>query len=422
MAENEVPLEPHRWASVYNLLEKKTALSRPDFEPGDDNKEFLHSCNALVIGAGGLGCEILKDLALTGFKRITVIDMDTIDVSNLNRQFLFTGEDVGKSKAVVAAQFINERVEGCHVEPYFGKIQDKDADFYADFDIVIAGLDSIQARRWLNGMLCQLAQEGSIIPLVDGGSEGFNGQSRVILPTVNACFECAIETITPQVTFPFCTISVNPRLPEHCIEFAIHEFPKHHDNRKADGDIDADVAWLYDFAERRAGEFGIEGVTERLTLGVLKNIIPAVASTNAIIAASCVNEALKLVTNAAYLLDNYMQYSGTQGTYAFTFQYGRNERCVACSDSAKVRDYPIDPATTLEQFMERLAEDPLYQFKRPGITTARCPIYLRIMQHTHDNLRKPMRELVEHNEQVSITDPCLPDGMVVTLQIQYPDE
>lgn len=101
--------------------------------------------------------------------------LDTIDVSNLNRQFLFRQSDVGKSKAEVAAKFVERRVKGVSITPHNCKIQDKDEDFYMQFNIVVCGLDSIEARRWINSLLVNMVDEDNIDsckPLIDGGTEG----------------------------------------------------------------------------------------------------------------------------------------------------------------------------------------------------------------------------------------------------------
>lgn len=100
---------------------------------------------------------------------------DTIDISNLNRQFLFRQADIGKPKAEVAAAFVQKRVKGVNITPYVGKIQDKDEDYYMQFNIVVCGLDSIEARRWINSTLISMVDEddpSSLKPLVDGGTEG----------------------------------------------------------------------------------------------------------------------------------------------------------------------------------------------------------------------------------------------------------
>lgn len=101
---------PRKWQNLRKLLERSGPFSHPDFEPSPEILEFIMKCcKILVVGAGGLGCELLKDLALMGFRKIHVVDMDTIELSNLNRQFLFRKADIGLSKAKCAVDFVNKR-------------------------------------------------------------------------------------------------------------------------------------------------------------------------------------------------------------------------------------------------------------------------------------------------------------------------
>lgn len=167
----------------------------------------------LVIGAGGIGCELIKNLALLKVGQLTIVDLDTVDVSNLNRQFLFRKEHVGKPKAEVAAEAARKLNPGVLVEFMCDNIKNFDQSFVARFDVVMSALDNIDARRYLN-RLCLLAN----CPLIEAGSTGYIGQSRVILRDKSECYECQKKE-APKV-YPVCTIRSAPSTPIHCIQWA----------------------------------------------------------------------------------------------------------------------------------------------------------------------------------------------------------
>lgn len=415
--------------SVIPLLENIGPFNEfPDSYNFEDSVKSLKNAKVLVIGAGGLGCEILKNLALTGFKNIDVIDMDTIDISNLNRQFLFREIDIGKSKAEVAALFIMKRLkdEDLRVTPYFGRIQDKSLDYYKQFDVVICGLDSVEARRWINATLVSMVDEelNNLIPLIDGGTEGFRGQSRVILPGMTSCYECTLDLISPKSTYPVCTIANTPRLPEHCIEWArVLEWSKEFGDLKFDSDNPKHIKWTYDAALRRAKLFNIEGVTQLLTLGVVKNIIPSTASTNAIIASSCCNEAFKLITNSNPILNNYMMYSGDDSIFTYTYSHSKKPNCPVCGNSPKVSN--ALNWWTLQKFIEEISILLEVQMKQPSLATNNKHLYLRspqmLEEYTRPNLGKKLSSLIEDGEEVLVTDPSLPISLRLIVHFSGPE-
>lgn len=358
-----------------------------------------------------------------------VIDLDSIDVTNLNRQFLFRQKDVGSSKADVAAAFINERCPWMKVTAHHGMIQDKSPSFYASFNCIISGLDNVEARRWLNATVCGLVdfdEDGdpdpsTIIPLIDGGSEGFSGQTRVILPRITSCFECSLDAFPPQKSYPLCTIAETPRRPEHCIAYAsVLLWPKQFPNKKLDTDSPDDMKWVYERAKERADKYNITGVTYMHTMGVVKNIIPAVASTNAIIAAACVNEAVKLLTFCSQSLNTYMMYRGATGVYSHTFVYEQKEDCPVCT--ASVRKMTLSRTVTLNELIQTLCDGNL-RLTSPSLTTGEGKtLYMSkppaLEKATRPNLDKALSVLIDSGEEIAVTDPIM-ENINLTLSIQF---
>lgn len=165
-----------------------------------------------------------------------------------------------------------------------------------------------------------------------------------------------------------------------------------------------------------------------MTQGVVKNIIPAIASTNAIIAASCCNEAFKLATSTNPCLgmpgtNNYMMYSGDEGIYTYTFEHLKKPDCPVCGNLPK--NMAINPNTTLQELIEKLAEWPeayvfqpyetfntltLYsQLKKPTIRSEARSLYYQsppsLEEQTRPNLGKKLAELLSDGEEIAVSDP-----------------
>jgi ubiquitin-activating enzyme E1 C len=411
MAEGEA--KEDKLSSIRGLLTRPSPFALSAFQPSEEVLEFVQNeVRVLVVGAGGLGCELLKDLALSGFTDIEVIDMDSIDISNLNRQFLFRKKDTGRPKSVVAAEFIQKRCKGVKVKAHNCNIMEKDKKWYKRFNIVIAGLDSIEARGWLNRMLIdciEYDEDGDIkwdtvIPMIDGGTTGFRGQARVIFPPHTACYECTLKSLPPEEGFHLCTIASKPRKPEHCVAYAVQilwplleEFKGVKDYKMRsrlkpivegedpeleeakipfDNDDPAHMTWIWQRSVERAKEFNITEPSYNQTMQVVKNIIPAIASTNAVIAAACVNEAFKIIAMSHPRMNSYFQYNGHSGCQTETFPYKRDPECDVCAPPAHLK---FGKDVTLGTFLEKLTKDLFTEDKEapPALTFAGKILYMK---------------------------------------------
>lgn len=166
----------------------------------------------LIVGTGGIGCELLKLLYLNKTKRITLIDYDTIELTNLNRQFLFTDNDIKKYKAEVVGQAYKKMYKEAELIVLTKNIFEFDKDFFSQFQVVFNCLDNNKARKYVNDR-CLITNT----ILVDGGSTGFLGQS-VYFNFKNECFRCIPEKVSEEI--PVCTIRSQPTTFEHCLIWA----------------------------------------------------------------------------------------------------------------------------------------------------------------------------------------------------------
>ena len=152
----------------------------------DQNR--IRNARALVIGAGALGNEIIKNLALLGFGNLFVADLDNIENSNLSRSILYRARDNGASKSETAARSAKDIFPDMRTKAFHGNVlYDLGLGVYRWADVILAGLDNREARLSINRNCWKLGK-----PWIDGAIEQINGVARVFAPD-GPCYECTMS-------------------------------------------------------------------------------------------------------------------------------------------------------------------------------------------------------------------------------------
>jgi molybdopterin/thiamine biosynthesis adenylyltransferase len=184
--------------SLEEIKRYSRQLVLPDFGSREQNR--LKNAKVAVVGAGGLGCPVATYLTLAGVGRIDIIDMDKLDLTNLNRQFLYDVGDIGKYKAELAAKRLSEINPEIEINGIVKMVTYENAfDLLKGYDAVVDGTDNFPVRYAVNDA-CAVNR----VPLFHGAVLMYEGRAMSIIPKETACFRCVFPEAPPAGTIPTC--------------------------------------------------------------------------------------------------------------------------------------------------------------------------------------------------------------------------
>ncbi|KAG7745711.1 hypothetical protein KL932_000741 [Ogataea haglerorum] len=192
---------------------------------GLDFQRRIANLKVFLVGSGAIGCEMLKNWAMMGLGsgpegKIYLTDNDSIEKSNLNRQFLFRPKDVGKNKSEVSSQAVcamNPDLKG-KIEPRTDKVGPEsehifDNNFWESLDFVTNALDNVEARTYVDRR-CVFFKK----PLLESGTLGTKGNTQVIIPHLTESYSSSQDP--PEKSIPLCTLRSFPNKIDHTIAWA----------------------------------------------------------------------------------------------------------------------------------------------------------------------------------------------------------
>lgn len=193
---------------------------------GDKFQEKLGGLKYFLVGAGAIGCELLKNFAMMGLGskggEIIVTDMDLIEKSNLNRQFLFRPQDVQKPKSVTAALAVKRMNPDVNVTPHENRVGAEtekvyDDAFFEKLDGIANALDNVDARIYMDRRCVYYRK-----PLLESGTLGTKGNTQVVVPFLTESYSSSQDP--PEKSIPICTLKNFPNAIEHTLQWARDAF------------------------------------------------------------------------------------------------------------------------------------------------------------------------------------------------------
>lgn len=187
-------------------------------------QQKLGKSKYFVVGAGALGCEYIKNMAMMGLGtkaeggKLIITDMDTIEKSNLNRQFLFRSHDVQKCKSTVASAAAQRMNPDLNVEAHTNRVGAEtehiyDDTFFENLDGVCNALDNIDARIYMDRRCVYYHK-----PLIESGTLGTKGNVQVVVPYLTESYSSTQDP--PEKSIPICTLKNFPNAIEHTLQWA----------------------------------------------------------------------------------------------------------------------------------------------------------------------------------------------------------
>ena len=194
---------------------------------GSKLQKKMEDAKVFVVGAGALGCEFLKNLALMGVccsqkGKLTITDDDVIEKSNLTRQFLFRDWNIGQAKSTVAASAAGTINPNLHIEALQNRASPEtenvfDDAFWEGLDVVVNALDNVTARMYMD-MRCLYFQK----PLLESGTLGAKCNTQMVIPHLTENYGASRDP--PEKQAPMCTVHSFPHNIDHCLTWARSEF------------------------------------------------------------------------------------------------------------------------------------------------------------------------------------------------------